>query len=146
MAEWSVRGVDEVIGALSALPAKFQASTIRTVLKKIATREVLKPLKSALPYSEKTKKEIRVGNNPKNKTGITIGPTAKVPWVRWIEKGTVPRTTSSGAYRGQIRGRKRIEPFVDSKIPNVIKALNEEFGKEVNELLKKKLSRIKKSN
>jgi len=134
-----LEGVKEYTEILNGLPERVRDQVLRSFNRKAATQEVLKPLRAALPYSSQTKKEIKVAANRANKTAVVAGPTSSVYYVRFVEKGTKERKGP----RGRIRARNRIEPFVDSRINNVISFTSREYGNEINKFLEKKIKRLK---
>lgn len=136
-------GVKEIQEILSELPAKTQSEIIKGVLRKIASTEVVKPLRSILPYSPTTKKKI-VLKADRRYPRVFVGPTTDVFWVRFVEGGTQERFSKSGASKGAIPENKKIEPFVDSKIPAIINRVNKDFGNIVDEFMKKKIKRLNK--
>lgn len=137
-------GVKEITAILDQLPRKVTASILRSYNRKTASKFITKPLRVALGYSKNTTKDIKVRTSRKNKTAIKVGPTSDSFWLRFLEGGTVMRKTKKGAARGRVRGRKIIEPFVDRQIPAIIDNLNTNYGKEIDQFLRKKIKRINK--
>jgi len=143
--QWEVEGLNVVIDALESLPPKLSLNLLRSVNRKALTQEIVKPLRSALPYSANIKKNIKVAADKLDKTGVIAAPSTDVFWVRFLEGGTVERFTESGAARGYISGRKTIEPFYDSKTDDVIDFARDEYAETIITFMNKKLKRIKKS-
>ena len=144
--KYHIDGIKEVMDALDDLKPKLKDQVLRSFLRKTASKEVVKPLRSHLPYSKKTTKHIRVGisRRDRNKTSVYAGPTSDRFWIRFTEKGTKQRYTKKGAYKGQLKAKNRIEPFVNSRIDGVVKYFNKEMGNEVERILAKKIKRLRK--
>lgn len=137
-------GTKEYTNILKTLPTKVSDSILRSFNRQAANKNVVKPLKSSLPYSENIKKNIKVQASNKNKTAVVAGPTSEVFYVRFLDQGTKNRTTKSGANRGQIIGKFALEPAIDGRVNSIIKYTNKEYGKEINKFLKRKIKRLKK--
>ena len=132
--------------ALKQLPIKVQTQLIRSVNRKVGTREIIKPLRSILPYSSKTTENIKAQADRSDKLAINLGPTYDIYFLRFLERGTISR---GGKKRknipGQVRMRPRpiIEPFVDSKINSIINYYNKEMGNDISKFLQNKIRRLK---
>jgi len=135
--QYDVEGVKEITEMLDELGYKIKSQVIRSFNRKALTTQIVKPLRAALPYSS-VKREIKVQNTRyNNNTAVVAGPTSKVFYVRFLEKGTKQRKGP----RGAIMPRPIIEPFVDGQVKSVIKFTSKEYGNEVERIMKKKLRR-----
>lgn len=143
---FEINGLNELKRALNDLKPKFKNQVLRSFFRQVATKQVVKPLRSHLPYSKDVLKKIKVSTSRSDtdKTSVYAGLTYDKFWIRFLEKGTKPRYNKKGAYRGQIIARPRIEPYVDSRIDDIIKYTNKEMGKSVEKILAKKLKRMRK--
>lgn len=141
-----IDGLKELMDALKSLKPKFQHQVLKSFFRETATKQVVKPLRAHLPYSKDTLKNIKVytSRRDRNKTAVFAGLSYSRFWIRFHEKGTKPRYTKKGAFRGQLMAKPKIEPFVDSRTDDVVKYINKEMGNSVEKILSKKLKRMKR--
>ena len=137
--DYAFNGLSEVEEALKTLPAKMQASLLKSFNRKASTKFVVKPLRMALNYSSRTKKAIKIASVRDDKTAVYAGPTSDAFYLRFLEKGTKERKG-----RGKITGKHKIERVADRGVNPIIKYTNKEFGEVINEFLLKKLKRARK--
>ena len=143
--KYSLDGTKEIIEALDSLDDKEILKLIKSTNRVALNKEVIKPLKAAIPYSSRDKKGIKiVADKEFRKTGLYAGPTTDVFWLRFLERGTKVRTTKSGANRGKISARPLIAPVLDNQSEAVIDFFNKDFGDALATVMEKKLKRIKK--
>lgn len=137
-----VKGLDSILEVFKTLPDHISLKLIGSTLRKVAGKTLVKPLRQALPYSKETVKGIRIrGSREANR--IFIGAVRDVYKLRFLEKGTKPRTSKGGATWSGISPRPIIEPVIDRQVPTVIDNVNNEFANEMNKFI---LRRIKKIN
>jgi len=156
---FELEGVSEVIDALEALDPKLLVAVIKGVERKSLTQNIVKPLKAALPYSAESEKNIKVVGDKEDKLGFYAGITTDSYWLRFAEKGTkirtvketkiVPingefRTFKEGQTLGQIIGKNIAIPTMLDNIDDIIEFFNEDFGSEVEKILKRRLKRLNK--
>jgi len=141
---FKIEGLSQVKKALSTLPQKMKGEILKQIHTKVGKEQVQKPLISSLPYSARSKK-ISVMGGKENVSEVYIGPTRDAYWLRFVEHGTKDRKSKSGATWKGISARNFIEPFVDSRVKNVIKVITNEYGSLAEEsLMKSNLRRVKK--
>lgn len=136
--KWKVEGLKEVSDALRVLPDKLSISLLRSVNRRVLSKEVVKPLRAAVSH-QSFKKGIKVFTDKANKTGAVVGPDSKVFWIRFVQKGTKERFK-----RGKITAHNTIEPTIDQSIDNVIKFAGNEYEDEMIKFMSKKLKRLRK--
>ena len=144
MEQFKIEGLKEVIDALGSLPALTQANIIKNVEAKILRDQVVKPMKSSLPYRGESERKITTVTDRTDKTAVWAGPSSSIYWYRFAELGTKERTTKSGKKFRGIKGANRIPSVVDASVPNIINQFNSEFGELVAKTLERKIKRIKK--
>jgi len=143
---YKLEGVDEILDALSALEPKQILNIIKSVERKDLTENIIKPVRAALPYSEQSKKGIRVISDKwlGDKTAMWAGVSSDVFWLRFVEKGTDVRTTKKGGTRGSIKARPLIIPTITGQIDEVIGYFTTDFGDAVETIINRKLKKIRK--
>ncbi len=145
--DFKLIGIKEHIDAMKTLPAKLQASIIRSVLKDAARVEVKKKAVERLPYGRnKTIKSVLKTINGKNKTSVLIGINSDEFIGRFFEYGTRNRQTKKGYNRGRITAKPTIEVSIDSKTNKVVNYINNEFGDRVATHLQRKIKSAKRKN
>ena len=137
--KFKIDGLKEVQQALRALPDKLSTSVLKSANTKAAREQMLKPLKSRLPYSENVKSQLRIRKG-KGPAAILMGPSTDVFYIRFVDKGTVERYTKSGAYRGKIRGEFHFRQIHRAQEKPLLKFVGKEYKNTVEKILK---SRIK---
>jgi len=144
--EYKIEGTKEILEALDVLNQKETTNLIKSVNRKALNINVIKPLKSALPYSAATKKAIRIlsDRGEYKDTGLWAGATTDSFWLRFLEKGTKLRTSDTGANRGKITPRPIITRTIDSNTDGIIDFFNKDFGDTLADIMQKKLKRITK--
>jgi len=139
--KYELIGVSEVQSILKELPQALNFSILRSFHRKALSQEIVKPLKSVLPYSSETVKNIKIGTNrDPNKTAVYAGPTTDAYYLRFVEYGTVERKGG----RGRISPRPKIESFTYSKIQSLINYINKEYANEISKTVDKKRKRLAK--
>ena len=141
---FKIEGLQEIIDSLNELPAKLQATIIQGFLRKAGSKYIVSELRTILPYSARTKQEIKVVGDPRDKLAIYAGVSTKAFPLRFVEYGTVQRKTEKGWNRGAIAGVARVEPIVDRQVEPIIDYVNKEFGNEVEKNLRRRIKRISK--
>jgi hypothetical protein len=144
--DFELKGLDEVADAISKLPHDLQVKIIYSFLSKAGKKFIVNNLKSALPYSAKTKSHIRISRDKKAKTEVALyaGVDGDSYWVRWTDLGTKQRQTKKGANRGSIVGKQQIRGVHDAQIKPIIDYTNEELGKEIEKNLLRRIKRTTK--
>jgi len=139
-----VEGAEQILDALSALETRNILNIIKSIERKDLTENVIKPLRSISPYSSTTNKNIRVVADKEDKTGFFAGPTSDSFWIRFVEKGTDVRTTKKGLNKGKITAHPIFTNLIENQVDAVIDYFNKDFGTAVNEILEKKIKKLKK--
>lgn len=137
-------GMDEILKALSVLPADMQAKILTTVLSKAASVTVIKPLRDTLNYSAEEEKNIKLIKDPKNKLMVTAGVSRGGYKLNWADRGTKERTTKKGASRGKIEGKKQIQPFLQNSVEPTLDYIENNTAEEINKFLKRYLKKLTK--
>ncbi len=137
----AVEGADKVIEAIQSLGTKNIVNIVKAVERNVLQENIIQPLKAAVPYSAKTKKNIKVEQYRKDKSGLTFqaGVSSDVFWIRFVEKGTKERKG-----RGRITPRPSAIPVITENTQAVIDTFTNNFAEEVNKNLEKRLKRLKK--
>jgi HK97 gp10 family phage protein len=144
-----IKNLDSIQETLKLLPQKLSLQLINSVLRKVANETLVKPIRSALPYSminRKTGKRVGVkgikvqGTRDKNR--ILVGAVRQAYWLRFLEKGTKSRKSKGGVVWRGMSPRPIIEPVSDRQIPIVINKINDEFSLELNKFIVRRLKKI----
>jgi hypothetical protein len=143
---YKLEGVDEILDALSALEPKQVLNIIKSVERKDLSENIIKPVRAALPYSEHSKKGIRIISDKwlGDKTALWAGVSSDVFWLRFVEKGTDVRTTKKGSNRGAITARPLVVPTISGQLDKVVEYFTTDFGSAVETIINRKLKKIKK--
>ena len=142
---YQLEGTKQILEAIDSLNDKEIFKLVKSVNRRNLTKNVVKPVRTALPYSAETKKAIKiVADRADKKTGLYAGVTSDAFWLRFVEGGTKVRTTEAGANRGLIAPNPRAKQTIDQSVPSVIDFFNKEFGGELVTMMQKKLKRINK--
>ena len=136
--DFKLEGAKEYSDILNSLGYKVKGQILKSANRSVLSKNITKQLRSSLPYSQQTTKEIRVGAERGSPTAVLVGPTTKSYWLRFVERGTKERIG-----RGKITASPKIEPYVDSRVNKVIDFTNKEYGKIIEGIIKKKIKRIK---
>lgn len=150
-------GSDALMKALKELPNDLKRKVFKSFLSKIGRKFIVNELKQKLPYSSRLKKSIGLSFPKKDDLAVQVGvmtgqrtylangkstpPSGII--LKWLDKGTKPR--KKGHNRGQITGQNRVQPIIESQIEPLIKYAGEEMANEINNNLKKRLTKLKKS-
>lgn len=140
--KYSLEGVDELVNALKSLPVDLQNKILKGFLRKVGNKFIVNPLKAKVPYSQKSKKTIKVTAGNKNETNVSAGVGRSGFKLRWAELGTVERKTKKGANRGRIQGRNIIQPHIEGEINNIVDYVNDELGNEIQKTLERRLKKL----
>lgn len=149
--KFKIEGVKEIIDAFKELPLKLSTKFLRDFSRKMAKTFVVDPLKSQLPYSATTRKSFTILNDKSDPTGVYTRFKGRQHKVRWAEGGTVDRYAKkrngkrlkTPAYRGKIQGRNIINPFVDDQVPAMEQYVQENFKRDITDIVKRKALRTK---
>lgn len=150
---FEIEGFNDLMKAIDELPNTLQTKIVRTVLYKAAKKFIVNNLRSAVSYSNKLKKSIRVVNMRNDKLAVKAGviisrdPENKIPAgviIRFVDGGTVQRTTKRGYNRGAIRARNEVEPVINQNLQPMSDYITDEFANEINNELDKRLRKINK--
>lgn len=137
-------GLQELMDLIKDLPVLVQANLIRNVESKILREQIVKPMQAALPYRKESESKIRTTTDTKDKTAVWAGPSAKIFWYRFADKGTKDRTTKSGNTFKGISGSNRIAPLVNAAVPKIIEQFNTEFGEILAKTMERKVKKLNK--
>jgi len=140
---FSMSGMTELLQTLNDLPAHLEQKILDNYLKAASNKYVITSIKSGLPYSVKTEVGIKVSKDKLKSMAFITGPTTDSFWIRFADKGTVKRTTSKGANRGQIIGKFRIPSLVNSQVQPIIDSAVTEIGEEIATFIKKNNKKTK---
>lgn len=147
MAEkFEIEGLKEVMAALESLNSKEVSNIIKAIERKVLSENVVRPLRSALPYSQQTKRAIGVVQDREDRLAFFGGVTSDAFYLRFVEYGTDVRTTKKGFNRGAITPRPIARDFILGQVDDVIKFFEEDFGDAVLNQLQKRIKKIKKVN
>jgi len=147
-----IEGMDALLNAMDELPTVVQEKIIRKVLFKAGRKFVVSELRAALSYSPRLKKSLRVIGNRYDKLKVTAGVIItkrkgdEIPpgvLIRFIDGGTVQRTTKRGYNRGAIKARNEVTPIIDSSIQPMTQWIINEMGTEINSELDRMLAKYK---
>jgi len=140
--DYKVKGLDELMKALKALPTDIKVKTLQSLLSKAGRKFIVIPLKQKLSYSANTEKSIKVMTDSKDKLRITAGVSSSGYKLRWADLGTKERT--KGHNRGKIIGKNQIQPLIEEQTKPIIDFLSNEATDEVNKALQRRLKRLRK--
>lgn len=140
-----LEGTDQVLDALSTLQSDELDKLITSSIRKALNDKVVKPLRTAIPYSARDKKAVKTMKDREfKKNSIFGGVSTDAYWLRFIDKGTKERTTKSGANRGQITGNHKISNFIKNQSSAIPEYFNNDFGPEIEKMMSRKLKRLRK--
>jgi len=137
--QFDLVGFKELVQAMNDLPKKTSDSVLKAFNRKVAKKYIVDGMKSSLPYSPRQKSRVIITSVKGDKTAVSAGFSTSAKWVRWNDLGTKERYTKAGAYRGQIVGRNRVQPFIERQVPAIIKEFNDEFGNEIIKTIQKRM-------
>lgn len=140
---FEIEGLSELMKALEELPDKLQDKIVKSLLQKTGRKFIVNELKSALPYSSKSKKGLRVISDRRDKEAVYAGVSGDSFWLRFAELGTKERT--KGHYRGRITPKNQVRDVIDAEINPIIDFARDEFGNEINIILERRIKKINKS-
>ena len=141
---YHIEGLDDIEKALSNLPAKLGEKILFRTNRTILTKIIKRPLQSAIPYSLKTKKSVRLATawGLELKTGALVGVSSDGFFLRFLTFGTRERKTRKGLNRGSIRPRDTgIIRTIDQKTGAVLEEVNKEYGEYVYKILTRDLKK-----
>lgn len=148
--DFEIEGMDVILNAMDELPAVLQQKIIRKVIFKAGRKFIVSELRAALSYSSKLKKALRVVNYKQDKTSVIAGVIIskrkgdEIPpglLIRFIDAGTVQRTTRKGYNRGAIKARNEVPPIIDRQKAPMLQWVKDEMGNEINLELDKLLAK-----
>lgn len=141
---YQIEGLDQFEKALETLDSKTVEKIYSSVNRKVANKEVKKPLAARVDYIH-SKRNIKTTKSKDDKTAITVSPSTDIYWTRFLEKGTKERyTKTTGAYRGSITARHQIESVYEAQIDEILKYVQEYYGEEIDNILRRKIKKISK--
>lgn len=150
---FEIEGLDEVLKALDELPDVVQNRIIKSVLQKAGRKFIVSELRSALSYSHRLKKALRVVNVKSDRYAVKAGVIIdrrvnnEIPagvLIRFLDGGTVQRKTKKGYNRGAVKGRNEVVPVIERSIQPMVDYVMEEFANEINSNLDKRLKKLNK--
>lgn len=143
---YKLEGVSEVLDTLDALSSKEITALVRSANRKALSSKIVPPLRSALSeFGPNITRGIKVMRDYEYKdTGMVVGPTTDIFWVRFLVKGTKIRTTKEGWNRGKIEPNDSAIRAIESNIPGVIEFFNKEFGETLISFMQKRIKRLSK--
>lgn len=164
--KYDIEGIDEVLLALERLPMKLTSKVLYDANREIVTKTLRSDLMSAIPYSARTKRGIKVVKARGTQNGVYIGVSADAFYLRFLEKGTQERfTTGSGSSRrlttrynkigrrGSNQGASRgsltprdtgVVSTIESKINDVLQAVTKDYGEFIVSALAKQLKKYRR--
>ncbi len=145
--QYKLEGHQQLIDALKVLPEKVRNNVIKSLLRKTGKKFIVDELKLGLNYSQETEKNIRVigSKSSENKIAVDAGVGSRAYPLRWADLGTKERKTKKGANRGKIIGKDQIQPTIERQIEPIVEDVNENLGKNINDILARKLKRLRKA-
>tara|TARA_R110001606_G_scaffold395513_6_gene567928 strand:+ start:966 stop:1430 length:465 start_codon:yes stop_codon:yes gene_type:complete len=125
---------------IDELETKEKANTLRAINRKILKDTILSDFKSAAP-STGIAKATKIMSGKKDKTAVVIGIEKNVDTYQagWLEYGTEQRENESGANRGAITPKPFFRPVWDSGKDKVLKAVENDYGIYMQQILDKKV-------
>ena len=151
---YKLDGTKELFESMDALSSSEVNKLIKNAERKALDLYIIKTIKSALPYSQKTKKEIRIVAAKGKAPGFFAGAALDAYYLRFVEYGTkvrqlkrakkyIPRLDNKGGEnKGQITANPIIGKTINDNIENVISFFNKDFGEHLALTMEKKLKRI----
>lgn len=161
-----VIGADEIIAALGNLTPKLSRKILFDAHKTVLAQVVRPALKSSLAsFSRASKTGVSIRKAKGTESGAYIGITTKAYWLRFVNYGTKDRETKQdtrtrrktkrynqsgrlgrqggGANRGRVEGDHKIESTLDSRVNDVLREVQENYGDMITAALNKELQRVK---
>lgn len=166
---YKLNGVKETLDAISALDNKTIINIVRTIERKALNQFVIRPLKSACPYSSLKSDGIGIlgsrnermkywaGIKTSKRTDANTPPAGAI--LIFLEGGTKERivkkkrvvkigdrfvTLRAGASLGAITPRPFASPIIDNAVEPIINMFANDFAKEVSLQLEKRLKKVNK--
>lgn len=145
--QYKLEGHQQLIDALKVLPEKVRNNVIKSLLRKTGKKFIVDELKLGLNYKQETEKNIRVigSKSSENTIAVDAGVGSRAYHLRWADLGTKERKTKKGANRGKIIGKDEIQPTIERQIEPIVDNVNENLGKDINDILARKLKRLRKA-
>ena len=143
---FEIEGLKELDKLLSELDTATQAKIYRSANRQGA-KIILNEMRSNLPEAHKDDvKNLRIAADKYNKSAVLVGVHSDGFKLRWVEYGTVQRTTKSGANRGVFAPTPFLEKSLDNTANQVINFLRNEYANEINKAIEKTAKRVQKKN
>lgn len=162
-AKYDIEGIDEVLNALETLPAKVTNRVLYDANRDIVTRVLKGDIISAIPYSSRTRRGIKVVRARGTQNGVFIGVSTDAFWLRFLQFGTADRYTTGkgkkrtltkrynrigrsgsdqGVNRGAIAPRETgVVSTINSKINDVLQAVTKDYGIFIVDAIAKQLKK-----
>jgi hypothetical protein len=150
-----VKGLKEIMAALSeVLDRKNLNYVVGSSIRKGLNQVIIKPIKSALPYSAQTKSGVSIIRNKKKDIEYIAGIIAKkrdkknpdaLPAgviLRFLEGGTKVRQVN-GQNRGKIDPRPIVSPIIANGSAAMISFLEKDFQDTIMDQIDKKMKSLK---
>lgn len=142
---FELNGAKEIDKILSQLPVKMQAKILASINREGAKIVQAEMKKNAPVGNDVIHNNIKIKKDKENLTGVTVGVTSKGFVARFIEYGTVLRTTKKGFQRGAMRPKPFIKRSIDNKIKEVISHITDNYAALVQKYLTKEVKKINKT-
>lgn len=141
---FKIEGLTELEGALKELPVNIQQQIYKSFMRKAGKKFIVDELKTVLSYSSKSEDSIKVVQANDDKMAVQAGVTGKGYKLRWADLGTKQRKTKKGANRGQIEGKKQIQPVIERQIEPIVTYMQDEIANHIDKYLNRKLKKMRK--
>lgn len=141
-----IEGLKELLNAIDNVPKNVNDKLLFSVNRRVLTMVVKNPIKAAMPFSQETKKAVKVVRaRGRDKTAVYVGPTTDAFYIRFFEKGTAERYTNAGVYKGSMsKGNTGIPGAIDAGVNEVIEEVKTSYGELYADSLAKYLKKFKK--
>jgi len=150
-AKIEIIGMKELEKLLNSIPDSVAVDALRNI-NRAGGQEYKAEMQSQAPVgSDNIHRNIRIQNDPEDKTAIFIGVSNKAYWARFVEFGTKVRTTKGKgpiiygkANRGQMKPEPFIAPSIEKATPRAIDSIFQKMGKRVTSYIKRYTKKISK--
>jgi hypothetical protein len=154
MDNFKIDGMTELLQALDDLDSKIKDDLFRNantiILKDVVKGDLEKQVNTVRTSTNKKGKvknvsPVIVYNDRKDKSAVKIGVSTDYFWLRFIEYGTKLRfTRKKKVNRGQLAARNRIINTIKNLTDPILKKVENDYGKIINDVLEKKIKKINK--
>lgn len=112
---FKIDGLEEIMEALRILPSKVSVKILLDANRDVLKNTLLSDLKSAIPYSSKTRRGIKLVRAKGTKTGYYLGVSTDAFWLRFLQFGTDERYTRTGGSRKKTKRYNQVGRYGSDK-------------------------------